>query len=1494
MGNKKFPDCYDTWNGQRIHPNAPAGGGGPGIFKTSLPLGVQSLKPTSNEKPLLGSPVAKQLTPQQILSPSLFERIDAIKSAYTEAILKAPAAIYAETGYQLGLILKSFLPGLLNMLKVLGISTIAGAAIGGGIGFLFGGIGAAPGAVVGGELGIEIATAVFTWMGLGFLVVAIVDGLTEFDQVLLNAVRRAWHAPEHTSPTKQNEINAAASELARAVGIIFRLMLQGILAYVLKKGAVSASRASFATVGSVSKIGVNASADASMAELSTLLKNSKLPPEFSSWLEKNWDDISHNQRLQAQGRLKSASSVNQPMPGRSGTAESPSSLSENSGGKSASSGESTAAKDAEAVTETSNETACPVGSKCSKAGEPISMVTGEEMLERVDFTWEGPLPLIWRRFYRSGQSDRNLQLGFGWLTPLDEWLDVGERASYRNADGQSIDLPLPAVGRYSVNVPEQIRLYRDVGQFRIVDASGLEHVFSGTEGRCRLSAWQNHYGQSLHFHWNGGVISRISTNWNKHLLLERQGNLIVALQPAERNGSDFVAIGEPLVAYAYSESADLVAVFDRLKQGETYAYNQHLLVKRSLPSAFSFYFEWNAETPQAKCLRNYGDNGIYDYRFEWLPDGISHAINSHGGVSVYQHNAEGQLIYARSPEGLEIRYHYNAAKLLVQTNAPGDAVTRFAYDTEGRLTSMINAVGHSQRFKYNKQGQLVEVVDALNQRWLRHYDQQGRLEETIAANGAVTRYSYNQQGLMTKVVNALGQARSLLWDQNMRLLGETSFDGFKTRYQYDLQGRIIAIISQDKQTTRYDYDALDRIIAVHYPDGSTTKMRYNVSGHLSHFIDAQGNTTEYRYDEGLPQPSARINPLGQEMRYCYDAERNLTALINAKGETYSLSYDKDENLLSECGFDGRLQHYRYNNAGQLAAHLQATENDEWQITHFERDRLGRLLKKSAPDGSVTQYGYDQLGRLQLAKNSDNTVLLGYNVLGLVNQENQNGALVRHKYDLLGRRILTDTPDQHRIEYCFGERYLDSISFNGQTLSAHGYDEWGREVKRSQGLLDTHFDYDPLGRLLRQRTVNHVQDRTVLGRQYSYDVAGKLNMLEDLRQGINQYHYDPAARLIRTEGLNPELFVHDPAGNLLGANPETGLVVGDRLMLMGDRHYRYDDAGNLIEEKRGKEGKIVTRYHYNSDNRLFRAETPQGSTDYRYDALGRRIAKLTPQGETRFVYDGPRLLAEIDGQRSRTYVFEPGSFRPLAFIEQESVKATSAIYHYHLDHLGTPRELTDAQGKIVWSAQYRAYGNLALADVAEIDNPLRFQGQYYDQETGLQYNLNRYYDPNAGRYIHQDPIGLVGGDNVYIYTQNPTNWIDPFGLDWNYFLTNSDGKVYYHGRASDNATMQDVINRHANNIGSDGARFGEGDTITQVTAYGTDYDLVRGIEQRGIEENNLLGRGSDDVRGNLINGISEAKQSTPKGISRLDDADVFLSQKGVSKVSELPALKAKCY
>ncbi|VAW86810.1 Rhs-family protein [hydrothermal vent metagenome] len=132
-----------------------------------------------------------------------------------------------------------------------------------------------------------------------------------------------------------------------------------------------------------------------------------------------------------------------------------------------------------------------------------------------------------------------------------------------------------------------------------------------------------------------------------------------------------------------------------------------------------------------------------------------------------------------------------------------------------------------------------------------------------------------------------------------------------------------------------------------------------------------------------------------------------------------------------------------------------------------------------------------------------------------------------------------------------------------------------------------------------------------------------------------------------------------------------------------------------------------------------------------------------------------------------------------------------LYHYHLDHLGTPRELTDAQGKIVWRVKYKTYGNVALKEVEGIENNLRFQGQYFDEETGLHYNRHRYYNPDTGQFINQDPIGLFGGINNYQYVDNPTGWIDPFGL------TCKEGKAiirqYNNGHPEGHFTVEIVTN-----------------------------------------------------------------------------------------------------
>ncbi|WP_230203452.1 RHS repeat domain-containing protein, partial [Pseudomonas syringae] len=239
-------------------------------------------------------------------------------------------------------------------------------------------------------------------------------------------------------------------------------------------------------------------------------------------------------------------------------------------------------------------------------------------------------------------------------------------------------------------------------------------------------------------------------------------------------------------------------------------------------------------------------------------------------------------------------------------------------------------------------------------------------------------------------------------------------------------------------------------------------------------------------------------------------------------------------------------------------------------------------------------------------------------------------------------------------------------------------------------------------------------------------------------------------------------------NLLGQGdqPAANLanVKGNRLLMQGDRHYDYDAYGNQTRERRGTGQRLVTEYRYDCQHRLIGVSLPGGSTaSYKYDAFGRRIEKTVDGHTTEFLWQGERLIAESADNRYRSYIYEPGTFRPLAMLDGEG-PLKAAPFYYQLDHLGTPQELTDYSGEIMWSAKYRAYGNLATLDIAEIDNPLRFQGQYFDAETGLHYNRHRYYNPGTGRFLTPDPIKLAGGLNNYQYVPNPTGWVDPLGLN----------------------------------------------------------------------------------------------------------------------------------
>jgi RHS repeat-associated protein len=186
-------------------------------------------------------------------------------------------------------------------------------------------------------------------------------------------------------------------------------------------------------------------------------------------------------------------------------------------------------------------------------------------------------------------------------------------------------------------------------------------------------------------------------------------------------------------------------------------------------------------------------------------------------------------------------------------------------------------------------------------------------------------------------------------------------------------------------------------------------------------------------------------------------------------------------------------------------------------------------------------------------------------------------------------------------------------------------------------------------------------------------------------------------------------------------------------------------------------------------------------EFEYDALGRRTAKIFDGNITRWVWDGntplhewtypleerPKTVKDEFGFESKdreepienliTWIFEEGTFKPAAKLTKDS------SYSIITDYLGTPAQAYDAKGKVTWERELDIYGKTRKETGISNFVPFRYPGQYFDEETGVAYNRFRYYSPDEGIYISQDPIGLRGGHQLYGYVHNPMLWIDVLGL-----------------------------------------------------------------------------------------------------------------------------------
>lgn len=1034
---------------------------------------------------------------------------------------------------------------------------------------------------------------------------------------------------------------------------------------------------------------------------------------------------------------------------------------------------------------------------CPATGSPVNPILGAKILageEDLDFRLEGPLPLNWQRLYRS-TNERVGWFGRGWGSVLEVALEevpdarqaYVEQLVYVDPFGRRIAFEPLAPGQRHFSAKDKLTLIRDAsGAYLLESTDGLTYVFALTEGgRHRLTRFHDRFGNAFQLTFfpprADQAVVRLDASGGQVLQLLFERARLIRVDEL-RSAADGTHQAVTLVSYAYDARGDLASVTGRDGQcRRRFAYTEgRLMAHQVFAETFEAWYAYEGEGGHARVVKHW-DNVGRTWHFDYLP---------------------AQTV-VRDQDGRETRYHFNETRRWTGlTNALGQ-FTAMAYDKHGNVRVVLDPAENFRETKYDERGNPVEVrepdgavttlvwhpvldlpvavTDPDGRVSQYEYDEQGRLLVQVDPSGGQTKYGYDDRGLPVLIEDANGGKKQLAYNARGQLLRHTDCSGHTTEYSYNPDGWLTAITDALGQRTSFVHDSLGRTVRQTLSDGSFEEYEYDAAGGLAAVTVAGQARTQYQYTpDGLLQQ--RTDPLGHVLRYEYNAARQLVALVNENGARYTFAYDALDRVIHETRFDGVQTRYHYDQSGFVDVMSEGFGSAQAIVTRFTRDPVGRVLARQA-GACHARFQYNASGQVLVADNGDALVRLQYDKGGRLAQEAVSiGAVtsvLRHAYDDVGNRIETTLPNGAKLgSLHYGSGHVHQIRLNEVCVTDIERDALHREILRTQGRVSTARRYDVVGRLQTQVTGLQLPSgdmaplagasAPLIERQYEYDQSGRLSALMD-RGRRSVYAYDAADRLTR---FDDQRFAFDPAHNLLEGEAargrSAGLIQNNRLMVFEDKRYQYDELGRVIEKRIGSH--TVLQLRWNEWHRLAESDKhgPNGTqtVQYLYDAFGRRVVKRVNGQSTFFVWDGNRLLQRHDQAGEQTFIYEPESFVPLALAvrSRQAGPREPQLYYYHCDQIGLPRELSDDSGHIVWEGQNSAWGRTqAQAQTGGPDQCLRLQGQYHDEETGLHYNLNRYYDPDSARYVSPDPIGLRGGENAYRYAPNATDWIDPLGL-----------------------------------------------------------------------------------------------------------------------------------
>jgi RHS repeat-associated protein/uncharacterized repeat protein (TIGR01451 family) len=711
-----------------------------------------------------------------------------------------------------------------------------------------------------------------------------------------------------------------------------------------------------------------------------------------------------------------------------------------------------------------------------------------------------------------------------------------------------------------------------------------------------------------------------------------------------------------------------------------------------------------------------------------LSDGKLSLIQDPNGNSITLNYVDGLLTSLVHSDGDRFTIDYNVQKRISQLTDQAGRITTYSYDVSGEHLLSATGPGGTIAYTYEsgsgaaREHALRSITNPDATHFFYDYDALGRLvrQERDGGVGAITS-AYDSAGGVT-IIDATGATRTLFFNDAGRL-GETR----------DALGRI----------HRFSYEANGRLVRALAPENLADLYRYDSRGNLTNVIDSLGRETAQTFDPTFNRILTFNDALLIKTGYSYDARGNLTAIGHVDGTAEQFSYDAAGNLIQSLNRRGQDIDYTY-------------------------DSRGLLIRKDHADGAHEDFTFDNRGNLLTATDAQGTTAFTYDVDDrLTRVLYPTGRSLDYTYDAGGRRTQMVDQDGFEVHYAYDAagRLARLTDAAGALIVGYTYDPAGRLAREDKGNgTFTTYEHDAGGQLL--HLVNHAGDGSVNSRfDHTYNDLGLRTSMTTL-DGITTYGYDALGQLtsVALPGGRTIAYAYDAVGNRLNvtdAGAVTNYTANDlqQYLAVGSAARAYDADGNLIRDTVG--GQIST-YAYDDENRLVTVVTPAGTWDYEYDSLGNRIAAIENGLRTEYLLD-PTGLGNVAGEYAATGSLTANYVHGLGLTSRLDAAGQAAFYDF--DAIGSTAGLTGQSGNYVNTYSYLPFGEQLSASEG-IANPFRYVGQFgvIHEGNGLDFMRARYFSPTEGRFINEDPIGILGGVNLYSYVGNqPASLIDPFGL-----------------------------------------------------------------------------------------------------------------------------------